>query len=218
MRVGGHEAEIEGGRPHSRYARCVKRLLLAALVALPLPACKGDGELVAPSGERRLAARDETTGVTVILTTGAWQGAPADLDREITVVHVLVANLGKEPVLLAPGDIDLVDRRGFRYDLLDPGATFHLAGADRADEGYGRSYQADYDIGRSQHFQWFEAIGDVAELAMPWGVLQPGTQMRGYLYFEPMTQAANGGTLTWHLGTPAHKPLVNAVFTLAVAR
>jgi hypothetical protein len=193
------------------------RLLLSALVALA--ACKDRGELVAPSGEHRLAARDQSSGVTVILTTGAWQGAPADLEGELTVVHVLVANLGKEPILLAPGNVDLVDRRGFRYDLLDPGATFHLASDEpRTGAAYGRSYRAEYDIGRSENFQWFEAIGDIAELAMPWGVLEPGTQMRGYLYFEPMVQQANGGKLTWHFGTPDHRAVVDTVFELAVAR
>lgn len=208
----------------------MKRIALTAL--LSLPACKGPGTLVAPGGHHRLTARDAASGVTVIMTTAAWSGSPQNLGSELTVVHVLVANLGKAPILLAPGDIELVDRRGFRYDLLDPGATFHQAPAEddpdaaqeegdaarNAPREYARAYEAEYDLGRAQHFQWFEAVGDVAVNAMPWGVLQPGTQMRGYIYFEPMTQTANGGTLTWHIETPEHRAVVDAVFELAVAR
>jgi hypothetical protein len=195
----------------------VRRIVVAMLAVLS--GCKPDGTLVAPSGEHRLTARDPGTGVTVIVTTAAWHGEPTDLEEEITVLHVLVANLGKEPLLLAPGDIELVDERGFGYDLLDPGATFHLASEQIEPSGsYARAYRADYDIGRSDDFQWFTAHGDIAALALPWGVLEPGTQMRGYLYFEPMVHHANGGKLTWRLATPDHRPLVDAVFELAVAR
>jgi hypothetical protein len=193
----------------------VKRFALV----LALAGCMPDGALVAPTGHHRLTARDAKSGVTVILTTAAWQGEPADLEAELTVMHVLVANLGKEPVLLAPGDIELVDERGFRYDLLDPGATFYLASEETPPGGsYARAYREDYDIGRAQEFQWFEAHGDIAKQALPWGVLEPGTQMRGYLYFEPMVEHANGGKLIWRFGTPDHRPLVDTVFELAVAR
>ncbi len=192
---------------------------LPLLALLALPSCRADGELVAPTGHHRLTARDADTGITVILTTEAWHGEPTHLGDEITVLHVLVANLGQEPVLLAPGDIELVDERGFHYDLLDPGATFHLTDAQTLAAGsYARAYRLDYDIGRSDDFEYFEAHGDLAKLALPWGALEPGTQMRGYLYFEPMVEHANGGKLIWHFGTPDHRPLVDTVFELAVAR
>ena len=201
-----------------RYAGPVRPTVLL-LATLALAACRADGTLVAPSGEHRLTARDAKTGITVILTTAAWQGEPADLEDEITVMHVLVANLGKEPVLLAPGDIELRDERGFQYDLLDPGATFHLASEQTLPSGsYARAYRLDYDIGRSDEFEYFEAHGDIAKQALPWGALEPGTQMRGYLYFEPMVDHANGGKLVWHFGTPDHRALVDTVFQLAVAR
>jgi hypothetical protein len=193
------------------------RFLLAA--ALLATACAGPGALVAPTGEHRLTAHDTATGITAIVTTGVWTGAPEDLDREWTVVHLLVANLSEEPILLAPGDFELRDLRGFHYELIDPGATFH-----RVDEGspreadYGRQYRRDYDPGGPVEFTPMVPPGDVGKQALPWGVLQPGTQMRGFLYFESVTGSANGARLTWRVTDPEHRRRVDLRFDFVVAR
>ena len=50
------------------------------------------------------------------------------------------------------------------------------------------------------------------------GVLKPGTQMRGFVYFESAESSANTATLTWHLTTPEHAPLVDLRFPLWVSR
>lgn len=177
------------------------------------------GELVAANGEHRLTARDSESAVTIVLTTGVWDGEPQQLDEEITVIHALVANMGSQPILLAPGDLDLRDARGFRYELLDTGASFvRVASEDDATEGYDRELERSYDPGRSLAFDPFLVSGDAAPRALPWGVLEPGTQMRGFLYFEPVTRTANGAKLTWHIDTPEHAPVMDAVFELAVAR
>jgi hypothetical protein len=190
-------------------------LLILGLVA----GCAAPGTLVTETGHHRWTARDRQTGVTVVLTTGVWQGQPPGLEQDLTVMHVLVANMGKSPVLLAPGDLELRDRRGFRYALLDPGATFYRVDeTQREGDAYGRTYQASYDPGRSTKFEEIFATGDMARDALPWGVLAPGTQMRGYLYFESMTHAASGGQLVWHLATPERQPLVDMAFDFAVAR
>ena len=179
--------------------------LLAAVVA-PL-ACMPRGELVAADGSRRMVARDPQSGISVVLTTGAWDGSP-DIDNEVTVIHALVANMGSTPVRLAPGDLDLVDERGFRRQLLDAGGSFILSG--ETDRGYhpGR----DLDYGR---LEWNG--GDVNALALPWGVLAPGTQMRGYLYFRKLDHA-NAATLTWHFFSDKNQPLVDLAFDFIVAR
>ena len=195
---------------------------------LLLGGCAGPRTLVGRGGHQRLSAVDEPSGISIIATTGAWSGIPDSLDEDVTVIHVLVANRGDKPLLLAPGDLQLKDRRGFKYELLDPGATFHVVGPeDTAPSGdpeaklgsveYSRENEAEYDLGGPADFLWFPAEGDVATLALPWGVLEPGTQMRGFLYFEPMAANANGGTLTWTLGTPEHSPLFAASFEFAVA-
>lgn len=191
---------------------------LLALASIPTGCAANKGVLVAEGGEHRLSARDEPSGLTVVLTSGVWEGQPSDLAEQWTVLHVLVANLGDQPVLLAPGDLELRDERGFLHELLDPGAVFELAGDDPSPDPYGRTYRRDYDPGGPVDFEPIVAPGTVAAEALPWGVLQPGTQMRGFLYFEPVESLANTATLTWHLRRPDLAPVVDLRFDLHVSR
>jgi hypothetical protein len=189
----------------------------AAASVLPI-GCARTGVLVAQTGHHRLTARDPASGITVVLTTGVWEGRPTNLEDELTVIHAVVANGSpKRRVVLAPGDLELRDLRGFRYALLDLGATFHLAGSDPS-KGYGRAYSPDYELGRAKHFQTIRATGDLAHNALPWGVLEPRTQMRGYLYFEPVQRTGNGATLTWHFASPERRAVVDLRFDFLVAR
>ena len=173
-----------------------------------LLACTPRGELVAADGQRRLSAVDPASGVSVVLTTGAWQGDPYYLDEDYTVLHVLVANMGTSPIRLAPGDLDLIDERGFRHQLLDAGGTFALSGHS----------QRGYHTGRSADFTRIAPYGDIAASALPWGLLQPGTNMRGYLYFKRVDDSANAVRLTWHFSDASDRPVVDIAFDLYVAR
>lgn len=191
-----------------------------ALALCVLAGCAGRGRIVAEDGQHRLTAKDDASGVTMVLTTEVWNGAPADLGESWTVLHVLVANLGDAPILLAPGDFQLTDLRGFHYALIDVGAAF-----TRVDDGptgpttaYGPREGRDYDPGGPVEFVPIWGEGDMGRLALPWGVLEPGTQMRGFLYFEPLGGSANGGRLVWHVITPEHEPVVDLRFDLRVAR
>lgn len=159
-----------------------------------------------------MVARDPGTGISVVLTTAAWDGDPPLLEQDITVFHVVVANMGKQPVRLAPGDLDLIDRRGFRYRLLDAGGSFQVQG--------GQAPRGSYPQGRTSAY---DAISipdsDIAASALPWGYLQPGTQMRGFIYFHRSQGTSNGVTLTWHFANGDGAPLVNLAFDLhTVAR
>lgn len=193
-------------RPTSLRLRCLLAMVLVGSAAL---ACIPRGELTARDGSRRLMARDPQTGLSVILTLGAWEGSPSDLDREVTVVHALVANMGTQTVRLAPGDLDLFDDRGFRRDLLDAGGSFVASG--ETDRGYHPGRQLDF--GR---IEWNG--GDVGATALPWGMLKPGTQMRGYLYFQAVDNAANAANLIWHFHNDKDQPLVDLAFDLFVVR
>ena len=184
-------------------------MTLALVMTAPLAACIPRGELAATDGSRRMLARDPQTGISIVLTTGAWDGSPADLGQDITVIHALVANMGTTPVRLAPGDLDLIDGRGFRHQLLDAGGSFVQSGD--SDLGYHPGRTLDY--GR---LDW--GGGDVNSSALPWGMLAPGTQMRGYLYFRRLDNTANAATLTWHFHSDKAVALVDLAFDFFVAR
>ncbi|HFE44843.1 MAG TPA: hypothetical protein ENJ18_05005, partial [Nannocystis exedens] len=113
--------------------------LLAAVLLVPLAACSPRGELVAADGSHRQAAVDPTSKLSVVLTTGAWEGDPYYFDEDTTVIHAVIANMGNKPIRLAPGDIDLFDERGFQHELLDAGGTFALAGKQVSGYSTGRS-------------------------------------------------------------------------------
>ena len=190
---------------------------LVVAAALWAAGCAPRGVLVGPTGEHRLVARVPAQGLTMVVTTGSWDGDPPDLPAQFTVVHVLVANLGAQPVRLAPGDFELVSDRGFRYRLLDAGGSFTVA---RDDDGaaYGPS-GAGYPLGRSDDVVTLHSTSrDVHALALPWGYLQPRTDMRGFVYFEKAEDTENHLTLVWHAYDDAGRPLVDLSFPLAVAR
>jgi len=200
----------------ARQISCIPRISILSILMLglvvtaaPLAACIHRGELAATDGSRRMLARDPQTGISIVLTTGAWDGSPTDLGQDLTVIHALVANMGTTPVRLAPGDLDLIDERGFRHQLLDAGGSFVQSG--ESDLGYNPGRTLDY--GR---IDW--GGGDVNSSALPWGTLAPGTQMRGYLYFRRLDNTANAATLTWHFYTDKAVPLVDLAFDFFVAR
>lgn len=190
----------------------------ALALLLLATACGGpSGVLVAQNGEHRLVARDRETGVTAVITTGVWPGDPR-FASEATVVHTLVSNEGSKPILLAPGDIELRDIRGFKSTLLDTGATFERVAATEEALVYDRRVDRNYDPGTFSEFEQVIVPAEISDQALPWGVLEPGTQMRGFLYFEAMTRTMNQAKLVWHVTTPEHEQLADLVFDLYVAR
>lgn len=188
-----------------------------ALALVPL-GCSTTRELVAADGSHRLLAGDPASGVTMILTTEVWSG-DAIYGEDLTIVHVLVANMGSEPILLAPGDFELSDRQGFDYVLYDSGANFSVVPEGIDPDTYDATREPfAYDPGRSTAFDDIETFdGELARTALPWGVLLPGTQMRGFLYFADVRDRANHATLVWHVQTPEHRPVVDLGFELHVA-
>ncbi len=177
------------------------------MLLVPLAACTPRGELVAADGSHRQAAIDPTSKLSVVLTTGAWEGDPYYFDEDTTVIHAVIANMGNKPIRLAPGDIDLFDERGFQHELLDAGGTFALAG----------KHTSGYSTGRSNDFTRISSYGDIGASALPWGMLQPGTTMRGYIYFKRVDSTANAARLTWHFHESTGSPVVDIHFDFYVA-
>ncbi len=193
--------------------RRLARISTACLLFAWAASCTSRGELVAPDGSHRLQAADSTSGVTVVMTTGVWDGAEG-VDAGYTLVHVLISNMGDLPVRLAPGDFELTDRRGFRYPLNDMGHSFTVAqpGQDSV------RVSSQYAAGLDPRYRAGAATRDLSEAALPWGVLLPGTTMRGFLFFDRMNETANGGVFRWYATTAVADPIANFEFELAIAR
>jgi hypothetical protein len=193
------------------------KLALTLLVGMAPIGCTTTAQLVASDGSHRLLGRDAGSGITVVLTTESWSGDSA-YGEDLTIVHLLVANMGSEPVLLAPGDFELRDRRGFGYVLYDAGGAFQAVPGDQDPSALAQQEIA-YDPGRSRNFESVRTEdAELGRLGLPWGVLLPGTQMRGYVYFEDVRDTANQATLKWYAQTPEHEPLGVFGFDLHVAR
>jgi hypothetical protein len=179
--------------------------------------CASSAQLVASDGSHRLVGRDAQSGVTVVLTTESWAGDSGYGD-DLTIVHMLIANMGSEPLLIAPGDFELRDGRGFDYVLYDAGGAFQAVPADADPDAYA-DQPVPYDPGRSNNYESVRTDdGELGRLALPWGVLLPGTQMRGFVYFDDVRGTANRATLIWHAQTADHRPVAEFGFNLHVAR
>lgn len=194
-------------------ARTLLACLFLALSSSNLGGCAAKGQLVAADGSRRMIAQDKKDGLTMVVTTGAWTGSEI-VDKTYSVIHVLIDNQGKTPVLIAPGDFQLRDRFGFLYSLYDAGGTFRkvVPGESYVDH---RSYDPGLDTPFSEGYS---SDPEFARAALPWGVLDPGTQIRGFLYFDRLSANANRGTLLWQAQTPTHQRLSTLGFALFVAR
>lgn len=197
-----------------------RRWLPAALLTVALASaagCATTSSLVAADGSHRLVARDLDSGITVVLTTESWSGDTA-YGEDLTIVHMLVANMGSEPVLLAPGDFELRDRRGFRYVLYDAGGAFSAVPVGTDPVAHAAT-PITYDPGASLDYETIRTDdAELSRLGLPWGVLLPGTQMRGFVYFEDVRDTANHAILRWDAQTPEHRPLRSFGFDLHIAR
>ncbi len=194
--------------------RHANRWLMICALGLPLSGCAGPTQLTASDGSHRLMGSDPANGLTVVLTTEAWE--QNDWDDRLTIVHLLISNMGSEPVLIAPGDFEMVDGRGFRYALRDAGAAFQTVAQGQSPANAATGL---YQPGRSHEYRSIRTSdGSLGRLALPWGVLQPGTQMRGFVYFNDIEKTANHAVLAWYSQTPDNRPIADFGFRLHVAK
>jgi hypothetical protein len=201
----------------SRYPATVRARATLIFASILASGCAGPAQLVAADGSHRLMGQDAQSGVTVVLTTESWSGDSA-YSEDLAIFHLLVANMGSEPVLIAPGDFELRDDRNFHVVLYDAGGAFQALPPDANPDDYA-DQPVPYDPGRGHNYESIRTDdGELGRLALPWGVLLPGTQMRGYVYFEDVRDSANSATLVWHAQTPDHRPLADFGFNLHVAR
>lgn len=197
------------------------RILAVVTAVIGLAACGGHrGAELAPAESASTLAADsgravaKEGGIRLTVDPRAWGGNPADLEREVTPVQVTIQNQSGEPVRLSYADFALVARDGQRYQAMSP---FRIDGSERAILtpmlGYDRfavapRYAPFYpglevwpdSITPAEKVTsdrwtttWSDPLPteDMLSLALPEGVLKPGGEVSGFLYFHRVDEDAS---------------------------
>ncbi len=197
-------------RPHLiRFGRGFPAVVLAFM--LPLAGCTSTR--LAPAPEARQvspeAAVDTVKGVKVTVAADTWSG-PLEILPYVTPIEVTIHNGGSQPLAIRYEEFSLVGPDGTRYHALPPFLAeavardaslidpigfshrgFYLAppfhryyrGLSVFDERW--VYDPIYD--RTYYDYWGRhslALDELRRRAIPPGVLSPGGQITGFLYFE----------------------------------
>ena len=181
------------------------------------------------------AASVTVGGVEVGARANAWRGGPAHLPRLVTPVHVRLANRGSVPVRVDPRTFALAFQDGRLAAMLpadvrgmtpEPAsAALAQAGAalgpTRARSGAGWALNEPaldprVDPSHEPDRTWELPSADMLALALPDGVLAPGREVSGFVYFERAPRQAREITLTWPVVDATGTPLGVATVPLTL--
>src|SRR5947207_6394888 len=184
--------------------------IAAAGLALFLAGCAAHaGSSGAP------AASASVGGIEIGATADAWRGWPAGLPRLVTPVHVRLSNRGDVPVRVDPRTFVLTLPDGRRAAMLPadvrgmtrepaPAAVAQAGAAlgptrERSGAGWALNEPAldpRVDSSHEPDRTWELPSADMLALALPDGVLAPGREVSGFVYFERAPRQAREITLT----------------------
>jgi hypothetical protein len=166
------------------------------------------------SDDPRLGIARES-GVVMTVRAGGWTADPPNLSATVLPVHVTLENRGTHPLRVSHQEFRF---RGLSLDYLPlpprklvgrevevktdpmlvpqtPGPGFHAApGRIPPLPGFDPwrlPWQDDQYFYSRQYAKWTVALPtvDMIRLSLPEGVLDPGAQVDGYLYFERLNEA-----------------------------
>lgn len=157
-------------------------------------------------------------GVTVEARAGAWSGAPAALQTEVTPMLVKITNGGPVPIRIQYDELHLVSRTGRMFAAIPP---FDVKGAvtqritsyvspitSFTVAPYLSGYYPDlmpavvpfaydpvyYDNYYTTFVERELPTADMVQRALPEGVLGPGGSIGGFVYFEHIGDDVAGAT------------------------
>lgn len=187
--------------------------LSALLLSAGANGCATDRGLEPAPGVRTLANNDSAAiinqqGIELVVDGDAWSGRPDNLEKEMTPVRVVVRNRGETPVLVQHRAFYLDGLSGqqvqarspFKIDQLGPIET-RIVPAHTARQFYVADYLSPFY--GPVYPTWGETIPyapapvswrpelptpDMLNRALPEGVLEPGGEVEGFVYF-PKTPA-----------------------------
>jgi len=163
-------------------------LFLAILV---LAGCAGGGLRAAPPGSGTHAVQ-ELPSLRVRVEVEAWRGRPRWLPESVLPFLVSLRNTGSRPIAVARDDFALLDDANRQYAPLPPAEVVSLLGG--APGGVhlspsigvsGSSGGGGTMVGGGLGIAFGSAreTRDVIPLALAEATIQPGAEVRGFLYF-----------------------------------
>lgn len=127
-------------------------------------------------------------GLSVSVDTRAWKYSPSDLERYVLPVYIEVENLKGEVQTIRREDVFLMDEKGNQYNPLQPADVISMF---RRSYGVGFSISVGYwsypfGVWWSPYYAYPPSGGpypDIVNRAFPFGEVQPGAKLRGFVYF-----------------------------------
>jgi hypothetical protein len=177
---------VKGKGWHILPAFTLQAAILAGLIACagPVP------YLATPSGTG--AILQETPGLRLSVEVNAWQGRPSSLASYVLPFLVILKNTGTAPVIIARTDFSLLDDANRQYLPLAPTEVVTIMGGQVS----GTSVYPSVGVGGSSGGSTVYGVGlgislgsygtdtrDIIPQALAEGPIQPGAEVRGFLYF-----------------------------------
>ena len=185
------------GPPHSVKGKGGHLLLafgLLAMVLVGFSACGGPTlQPATPIGTGAIV--QEAPGLRVSVEANAWQGRPSSLAGYVLPFLVILRNTGTAPVTIARTDFSLLDDANRQYLPLVPTEVVTIM----AGSGSGTTVYPSVGVGGSTG-SWGSSTGfgvglgavfggygtdtrDIIPQAIADGPIQPGAEVRGFVYF-----------------------------------
>jgi hypothetical protein len=202
-----------------RMSRLAPRSLLLVAAVLTGASCghghlaPGEDAQLVPSAATAAVAID--AGVRVVASLSDWRGTPMALPDQVTPIKIRVVNHGKRPVSILYEHFSLAGRRSRHYQVVPAIPLAHatlLAGmgpiqpifatsnfevAARYHDIYPSLDVSPSPLPRERQGEASAATlwatrapnREVCRMELPEGVLGPGGEITGYLYFEDPTRS-----------------------------
>jgi hypothetical protein len=161
-------------------------LLLALDACAPQPVFRPEN----PAGLGPVV--QDVPGLRISVDTQAWAGQPRSLSNYVLPLLVILQNTGDRPVAIARQDFALLDQANRQSFPLFPVDVLTMVGAGGSGAGiYPSIGVGGYSGGRTAFGMglgaafgsWGSDPRDIIPLALAEGPVQPGAELRGFLYF-----------------------------------
>jgi hypothetical protein len=168
------------------------RLLGLLLVCTSIGACAGPA--LGPDAPGMAGPiLQEVPGLLVAVEVGAWKAPPGGLPDTVLPLQVTLRNTGTRPVMAARQDFALLDQSNRQYLPIPPADVAAMYGGGSGSGvgispsvGFGGSSggRSFFGGGLGVAFgSWGSDTRDIIPLGLADGPIQPGAEIRGFLYF-----------------------------------